>query len=147
MEKTICPLPYLKFALNSIKTVCVPVKPQRIISARLATRRYEYFAEDYLSTVFGSSFVMKIHIQKKWEKASFSFEKPNKTSFFLRSSFQSSLLKHAGEVRAGFKSIRPFFYNRATYQRGPRTPPTTNANLHVLWKLLVYSAGAEPCVF
>jgi len=39
MEKTICPLPCLKFVLNSIQTVCVPVKPQRIISATLATRR------------------------------------------------------------------------------------------------------------
>jgi len=39
MEKTVCPLPCLKFVLNSIKTVCVPVKPQRIISAMLATRR------------------------------------------------------------------------------------------------------------
>jgi len=39
MEKTICPLPCLKFVLNSIKTVCVPVKLQRIISATLATRR------------------------------------------------------------------------------------------------------------
>jgi len=39
MMKTIYPLPCLKFVLNSIKTVCVPVKPQRIISATLATRR------------------------------------------------------------------------------------------------------------
>jgi len=39
MEKAICPLPCLKFVLNSIKTVCVPVKPQRIISATLARRR------------------------------------------------------------------------------------------------------------
>jgi len=38
MEKTIYPLPRLKFILNSIKTVCVPVKPQRIISATRATR-------------------------------------------------------------------------------------------------------------
>ena len=39
VEKTIRPLPCLKFPLNSIKTVCVPVKPRRIISAKLATRR------------------------------------------------------------------------------------------------------------
>ena len=29
---------------------------------------------------------------------SFCFEKPNKTMSFLRSAFQSTLLKHAGEV-------------------------------------------------
>jgi len=39
MKKIICPLPCLKFVLNSIKTKCVPVKPQHIISATLATRR------------------------------------------------------------------------------------------------------------
>ena len=38
VEKTICPLPCSKVLLNSIKTVCVPVKPQRIISATLAPR-------------------------------------------------------------------------------------------------------------
>jgi len=69
MEKTICPLPCLKFVLNSIKTVCVPVKLQRMISATLATRRLDCFAEDYLSTVSASRFVTKTHIQKKWESA------------------------------------------------------------------------------
>jgi len=38
MEKTICPLPHLKFILNSIKNVYVPMKPQRVISA---TRGWE----------------------------------------------------------------------------------------------------------
>ena len=38
MEKTICPLPRLKFILNSIKNVHVPMKPQRVISA---TRGWE----------------------------------------------------------------------------------------------------------
>jgi len=38
MKKTICPLLCLKFVLNSTKTVCVPVNPQCIISAALATR-------------------------------------------------------------------------------------------------------------
>jgi len=52
------------------KTVCVPVQPQRIISATLATRRKEYLAEDYLSTVFASSFVMKTHVQKKCQQVS-----------------------------------------------------------------------------
>jgi len=49
--------------------VGVPVKPQRIISATLATRRKEYFAKDYLSTVFASSFVVKTHNQNTWESA------------------------------------------------------------------------------
>ena len=45
MEKTICPLPRLKFILNSIKHVHAPMKPQRVISA---ARALEYFAKDYL---------------------------------------------------------------------------------------------------
>ena len=44
MEKTICPLPRLKFILNSMKYVHVPVKPQSVISA---TRGWEYIAKDY----------------------------------------------------------------------------------------------------
>jgi len=49
MEKRICPLPRLKFILNSIKNVHVPMKPQREISAK---RGWEYFAKDHLWTVF-----------------------------------------------------------------------------------------------
>jgi len=45
MEKTICPQPRLKFILNLIKSLHVPRKPKRVISA---TRGWEYFAEDYL---------------------------------------------------------------------------------------------------
>jgi len=45
MEKTICPLPRLKFILKSIKNVHVPMKAQRVISA---TRGWKYFAKDYL---------------------------------------------------------------------------------------------------
>jgi len=33
MEKSICPLPHLKFILNSIKNVHAPMKPQRVIAA------------------------------------------------------------------------------------------------------------------
>jgi len=33
MENTICPLPRLKFILNSIINVYVPIKPQRVITA------------------------------------------------------------------------------------------------------------------
>jgi len=33
MEKTICSLQRLKFILISIKNMCVPMKPQRVISA------------------------------------------------------------------------------------------------------------------
>jgi len=40
-----------------------------MISATLATRRLDCFAEDYLSTVSASRFVTKTHIQKKWESA------------------------------------------------------------------------------
>jgi len=49
MEKTICPLPRLKFILNSIKNVHAPMKPQRVISA---ARGWEFFAKDYLWNVF-----------------------------------------------------------------------------------------------
>jgi len=69
MEKIIRPLPCLKFVLNSMITMCVPLKPQRIISATLAKRRLEYFVKDDLSTVFASSFIMKTHIKKKRESA------------------------------------------------------------------------------
>jgi len=46
MEKTICPLPRLKFILNSIKNVHVPMKTQRVISA---TRGY---GSTLLRTIF-----------------------------------------------------------------------------------------------
>jgi len=49
LAKTSCSLRRLKFILNSIKNVHVPMKPQRIISAR---RDWQYFARDYLWTVF-----------------------------------------------------------------------------------------------
>jgi len=39
---------------------------------------------------------------------SFFFEKPNKTRSFLRNSFQSSLLKHIGEVVLFFKIKKSF---------------------------------------
>ena len=45
MEKTICPLPRLKFILNSIKNVHAPMKLQCVISA---TKGWEYFSKDYL---------------------------------------------------------------------------------------------------
>ena len=49
LEKTIFSLPRLKFILTSIKNAHVPMNPQRVISA---TRGWEYFAADYLWTVF-----------------------------------------------------------------------------------------------
>jgi len=49
MQKTICPLPRLKFILNSIKNVHVPMKPQRVISA---ARGWEYFAKDFFELFF-----------------------------------------------------------------------------------------------
>ena len=98
MEKTICPLRRLKFILNSVKNVHAPMKPQRVISA---LRGWEYFAKDYLSTVFSESFVMKpIGLFKRGGRVSksFFFEKPNETMSCFRSSFQSTVLEHAGEV-------------------------------------------------
>jgi len=49
--------------------------------------------------------------------------------------------------RAGFKPIGPISSNPAPRQSGSRAPPTTNANLHFLSKLLVHSAcaGAAQC--
>jgi len=49
MAKTICPLPRLKFILSSIKNVHAPMKLQRVISA---AGGWEYFAKNYLWTVF-----------------------------------------------------------------------------------------------
>jgi len=74
------------------------MKPQRVISA---ARGWEYFAKDYLWTVFSKSFVMKpIGLFKRGGRVpkSFVFEKPNETMPSFRSAFQSTLLKHAGEV-------------------------------------------------
>jgi len=73
------------------------MKSQLVISA---ARGWEYFAKDYLWTVFSKSFVMKPIglFQRGGESAkSFFFEKPNETMSFFRSAFQSTLLKHAGE--------------------------------------------------
>jgi len=73
------------------------MKPQRVISA---ARGWEYFAKDYLWTVFSKSFVMKpIGLFKRGGRVPirFFFENPNKTMSFFWSAFQSTLLKHAGE--------------------------------------------------
>ena len=77
-----CPLPCLTFVLNSIKTVCAPVTPQRIISATLVTRR------PLLRTIF-QLFLKAVLLRKPISKrsgrmpTSFSYEKPNKTRSFL----------------------------------------------------------------
>ena len=74
------------------------MKPQHIISAMTG---WEDFAKDCLWTVFFRSFVMKpwglLKRSGRVPKSSF-FEKANKTMSFFRSAFQSTLLKHAGEV-------------------------------------------------
>ena len=96
MEKTICPLPRLRFILNSIKNVHAPMKPQNLISAAR-----EYFAKDYLWIVFSRNFVMKpIGLFKRGGGVpkSFYFEKPIETMSSFWSAFQSTLLQHAGEV-------------------------------------------------
>ena len=98
MEKTICPLPRLKFTLNLIKNLHAPMKPQRVISA---ARGWEYFAKDYLWTVFSKRFVMKpIGLFKTGERVPkrLFFEKPNETMSSFWSALQSTLLQHAGEV-------------------------------------------------
>jgi len=96
-EKKNYPQPRLKLTLNSIKNVHVPMKPQRVI---FSTRGWEYFAKDYLWTACQEfCYETQRPIQKRWESAkNFFFEKPNKTMFLFRSAFQSTLLKHAGEV-------------------------------------------------
>jgi len=69
------------------------MKPQRIISATLATRRQEYFAKDCFSTVFVSIFVMKTHIQKTWESANkFLLCEAKQNEVVSSEFFQSSLL-------------------------------------------------------
>jgi len=72
MEKKICPLTCLKFVLNSIKTVCVctsETAAHNFCNACNEMLGVGYFAKGYSSTAFASSFVMKTHIQKKWESA------------------------------------------------------------------------------
>ena len=56
-----------KIILNSIKNVHVRMKPQPVTSA---ARGWEYFAKDYLRTVF-QVFCYETHrlIQKRWESA------------------------------------------------------------------------------
>jgi len=128
LEKTICLLPRLKFILNSIKNVHVPMKPQRVISA---TRGWEYLAKDYLWTVF-QEFCYETHrfIEKRWESAKiYFFEKPNKNLSFFRSACQSTLLKHAGDVflvlrnadfwssKMPWNSLRKSFAHKSFMQR------------------------------
>jgi len=72
MEKTICPLPSLKFILNSIQNVHVPVKPQCVISA---TRGWKYIAKDYLWTVFPRGLLWNslAYSKEVWECQKVSF--------------------------------------------------------------------------
>jgi len=51
------------------------------------------------------------------------------------------------KLRTGFKPIWPISSNWDPRSRWPHAPPTTNANLHFLSKLLVYNAGAGPSFF
>jgi len=65
------------------------MKPQRVISA---TRGWEYFAKDYLWTVFSKSFVMKpIGLFKRGGRVpkSFFLEKPNKIMSFFEVLFKA----------------------------------------------------------
>ena len=67
LEKTICPLPRLKFTMNSIKNVHAPMKPcawslQREAESTLLRTIFELFSQD---------FCYETHrlIQKRWESA------------------------------------------------------------------------------
>jgi len=97
MEKIICPLPRLKFMLNSIKNVDVPVKPQRVISA---TTGLEYFARTVFEMFFPEISYETHRLFQRGGRVpkSFFFEKSRKTMSFFQSAFQSILLKHAGEI-------------------------------------------------
>jgi len=98
MEKTICPLPCLKFILNSIKNVHAPMKHA---GCNLCSERLEVLCYGRSLNCFFKSFVMKpIGWFKRGGRVqkSFFLEKPNETMSFFRSVFQSTLLKHAGEV-------------------------------------------------
>jgi len=103
MEKTICPLPRLKFILNSIKNVHAPMKPQRGTSAAwdygstllrtIFELLFQEFCYEAYSKEVGGLFKRGGRVPR-----SFFFQKPNETMSFLRSACQSTLLKHAGEV-------------------------------------------------
>jgi len=66
MEKTICPLPRLKFILNSIKNVHPPMKPQHVISGWAGSTLLRTIFE-----LFFQEFCYETHrlIQKRWESA------------------------------------------------------------------------------
>ena len=67
---------------------------QRVIST---TRGWEYFAKELFFQEF--CYETDRFSQQRWESAKkLFFEKPNETMSFLRSAFQSTLLKHVGEV-------------------------------------------------
>ena len=73
------------------------MKPQRVISA---VTGWEYFAKDYLWTVF-QEFCYETYrlVQKRRESAKkFLIWQAKWNHVFFRSAFQSTQLKHAGEV-------------------------------------------------
>jgi len=67
LKKTICPLPRLKFILNSIKNVHIPMKPHCTISAKRGWEQ-AYFA---ILELFSQEFCYETQtlIQKRWESA------------------------------------------------------------------------------
>jgi len=89
------------------------MKPQRVISA---TRGWEYFAKDYLWTVFPRVFFKPIGFFKRGGRLPnrFFFEKQNKTMSFFRSAFQSTLSKHAGEVFLVLRNADFFKFKNAS---------------------------------
>jgi len=98
LEKTICTLPCLKFMLNSIKSALCANEPA---ARNLCNERLGVLCYRLSLNCLSESYVNKpICLFKRGGRVpkSFFFEKPNKTMSFFRSVFQSTLLKHAGEV-------------------------------------------------
>jgi len=71
------------------------------VSCNLCSERLEVLCQGLSLNCFSKSFVMKpIGLFKRGGRVpkGFFFEKPNETMSFFRSAFQSTLLKHGGEV-------------------------------------------------
>ena len=118
-------LPSTPFKIYTVlnKNVHAPMNPQRVISA---TTGWEYVVIDYLWIVFPrvllwnpwaySAELGECHYRWQVTKSikNFVFEKPNKTMSFFRSAFQSTLLKHAGEVFLVLRNADFFKFKNAS---------------------------------
>jgi len=85
---------------------------------------------------------------------SFFFEKPNKTKSFFRIAFQSTLLKHAGEVLFVLRNADFFKFKKhlgTLLRKGfAHKSPTQRAN-NASWLISYFDvllwAGAQPGIF